>query len=244
MTCHIEQSCARLLYQPPPATLALAACACGHQGIAQLSAALRNHTGLTSLGLEHNSIGCAGATVLVASLAANTALLKLDLSSNRLGNDGADVIGRMLVTSSGSNLRRLNLRDNNIGVSDGEVVLHDVLEKAGLTGAEACSDCRSNLYRHGVELLALALRKHESTLQFLGLGDNIIGNSTALSYLLPNMAIPYHTIPYHTIPYHTMVPTACLLVRTSHTLRCTCRVATTHRFRPQLIAQPCKTKYK
>ena len=82
----------------------------GEEGAAELTAALRGNTTVTSLDISHNGIGDGGALHVAELLKLNTTLQSINLGGNDIGEAGAKALDDAL--NSNETLRTLDLSEN------------------------------------------------------------------------------------------------------------------------------------
>lgn len=153
-------------------TLGLGESDLGPEGMAALAPALRRLQHLSDLDLNANRLTARGATSLARGLRSCTSLVSLSLNFNFLGRDGAQTMAPLLA-SQGS-LTNLDLSFNDIGVG-GVTALVDSTRSRENWGLVRLDLSKNTLGLQGARELSPLLRRTASTLQYVGLKFNGLG---------------------------------------------------------------------
>ncbi|KAF9419435.1 hypothetical protein BGZ76_004246 [Entomortierella beljakovae] len=147
----------------------------GNGGALALSEALKTNTTLTTLDLRNNSIGNEGALALSEALKINATLTTLNLRSNSIESEGALAFSEALKTNT--TLTSLSLWSNPIR-NEGTLALSEALKTN--TALTTLNLCHNLIKTEGALALSEAL-KTNTTLIALDLNGNSIGSEGALA---------------------------------------------------------------
>ncbi|KAH7054780.1 hypothetical protein BKA57DRAFT_434420 [Linnemannia elongata] len=145
----------------------------GGKEFGMLVEAIKANSILTTLNLDHNSIGDNGAQALSEALKTNSTLTTLNLYSNKIGPNGAQALSEALKTNS--TLTTLNLEDNSIGDNGAQALSEALKSNSTLTTLNLSWN---SIGDNGAQALSEAL-KTNSTLTTLNLVSNSIGDNGA-----------------------------------------------------------------
>ena len=152
--------------------LGLGECDLGPEGMAALAPALRRFSKLQDLDLNSNRLTARGGTSLARALRSCTSLVSLTVNFNFLGKEGTCALAPLL--GAQTSLTNLDLSFNDMGPAGVAALVEGMKHREQIVLARL-NLSKNTLGARGASELFPLLRRAASTLQFMGLKFNGLG---------------------------------------------------------------------